>query len=114
MKKENLFFLILILTILITRLSIYLVPEVDITVFGTIIHHFWIGIALITLSQIIKKASILNPAGLGLAADQLIFILLGAGKDAQYWAAPSIIGTIIITSIVFILRKNITSITKYQ
>ena len=41
MKKENLFYLILVLTILIIRISILNLPEIDVVFLGFIIHTWW-------------------------------------------------------------------------
>jgi hypothetical protein len=112
-KKENLFYILLILTIIGTRLSVVLVPEVDLIVLGLIIHHFWFGIILAIIGLIIPKKYdwikiIIYAIGFGLIIDQLIFMILGAGKDAQYWALPSLLGTIILALVILPLRKKIS------
>ena len=43
-------FAIFLSTILLMRIGVLLIPEFDFVILGTIIHHFWFGIALITLS----------------------------------------------------------------
>lgn len=112
MKQKNLFFIIFLLTIILIRIFVIIFPERDTYIFGILIHHFWYGIILLLIVFTIpKKYSIpkifLSAIGLGYITDQLIFILLGAGKDKEYWALPSLLGTIILIVIIFPLRKKI-------
>ena len=112
MKRENLFYLVLILTILITRISIIIVPEVDIILFNIIIHHFWFGVPLIFLAFVIPKQKtypkiFLYGIGVGLMIDQLIFMILGGGKDKEYWTLTSLLGTMIIILIIYPIRTKV-------
>jgi hypothetical protein len=114
MKRENLFCLLIILTIIIARISVIIVPEVDIRFLDIIIHHFWFGVILLFIGLIISKKKeylkiFLYGIGIGLIIDQLVFMILGAGKDKQYWALPSLLGTIIITIIIWKFRLKITN-----
>tara|TARA_B100002003_G_C13609735_1_gene313619 strand:+ start:78 stop:449 length:372 start_codon:yes stop_codon:yes gene_type:complete len=114
MKRENLFYLILIATILIVRISIIIVPEVDIKFLDIVIHHFWFGIILMIIGLVIPKQKVypkifLYGIGAGLIIDQLIFMILGAGKDKEYWALPSLLGTIIIALVIYPIRTKITN-----
>lgn len=112
MKKENLFYLLIVITILITRISIIIVPEFDIKLFDVVIHHFWFGIVLFLAGLIIPKNNrylkiVLYGIGVGLVIDQLVFMILGAGKDKEYWALPPLLGAIIIALAVFPIRKKL-------
>jgi len=112
MKKENLFYLIFISTIILLRLGIFIFPERNLIILGFLIHHFWFGcFALAIYFLIPKKYTKLKitilAIGSGLIFDQLVFMLLGAGYDKEYWALPSTIGTIILAIIVFFLRKKL-------
>ncbi|MDP3881365.1 MAG: hypothetical protein Q8Q31_00610 [Nanoarchaeota archaeon] len=112
MKRENLFYLLILLTILISRFAIMIWPEIDIKVFGMIIHHFWFGIVLVIGGFIIPKSAhypklLLYGIGAGLIIDQLIFIMLGAGKDKEYWSIYSLLGTLIIVSIIYPFRMKL-------
>ncbi len=114
MKRENLFYLVLIATILIARISIMIVPEVDIKFLDIVIHHFWFGVILMIIGLIIPKQKVypkilLYGIGTGLMIDQLIFMILGAGKDKEYWALPSLLGTIIIILIIYPIRTKFTN-----
>jgi len=114
MKRGNLFYLILITTILITRISIIIVPEVDIKFLDIVIHHFWFGVILMIIGLIIPKQKVypkilLYGIGAGLIIDQLIFMILGAGKDKEYWALPLLLGTIIIALVIYLIRTKVTN-----
>ena len=114
MKRENLFYLVLIATILIARISIIIVPEVDIKFLDIVIHHFWFGVILMIIGLIIPKQKVypkilLYGIGAGLIIDQLIFMILGAGKDKEYWALPSLLGTIIIALVIYPIRTKVTN-----
>ena len=114
MKKENLFYLTLIITILVIRISIILVPEVDIKLFNIVIHHFWFGLVLIAIGLLIPKQKtnlklFIYAIGAGLVIDQLVFIILGAGQDKQYWGFPSLLGAIIIALGLFPIKQKITN-----
>lgn len=113
MKKGILFFLLVIATVLITRVSIFLIPEVDIKIFNIIVHHFWFGIFLLVIGLFITRENkkiklIFYSIGTGLIIDEFIFILLGSGGDAQYWAVYSMVSVIALIIIVFYERKLIT------
>ncbi len=114
MKRENLFYLIMILTILIARISIIIVPEVDMKFLDIVIHHFWFGVVLMIVGLLIPKQKfylkiLLYGIGAGLILDQLIFIILGAGKDKEYWALPSLLGMIIIALVIYLIRRRLTN-----
>ena len=115
MKKESFFYLLFILTILSVRILVMVFPEIDLNVSGVIIHHFWFGVILIFLVFLIPKQKIYLKMlflglGGGLILDELVFILLGAGNDKEYWALPSLIGTVIFTMIVYPFRKKIINL----
>jgi hypothetical protein len=114
MKRENLFYLILIATILIARISIIIVPEVDIKFMDIVIHHFWFGVFLMIFGIILPKQKVypkilLYGIGAGLIIDQFIFMILGAGNDKEYWALPSLFGTIIIALVIYPIRTKVTN-----
>jgi hypothetical protein len=117
MKKENLLLLIVTATVILTRAAVLIVPEKDLTFQGITIHHFWFGFPLIIASLILPKkylpAKIFTLAiGLGLIIDQLIFILLGAGKDKEYWSIISTVSPIILLIVVYQLKNKLIKILK--
>jgi len=109
MKKKNLFYLIFVLTIILVRLLVFLIPDVEITLGNFVVHHFWFGVLLLILGILVKRKIRFwfVAIGLGLALDQLVFILLGGGRDAQYWAWPSVVSVVVLAIFVFALRKRL-------
>ena len=105
-------------TILVTRLSVFLIPEVDVTVVGLVIHHFWFGAILLFCAFLIPEnhsfRMLLYGVGSGLFADQLVFMLLGAGNDKQYWSLPSISGVAVFIVVIFFIRKIFIQFSLYQ
>ncbi|MAG78228.1 hypothetical protein CL616_02570 [archaeon] len=87
-----------LITILILRVSVLLVPEVDVTFFNVIVHHFWFGIPIFVLGYFLRKSWILG-VGLGFMIDQLFFLLLGGGGDIEYWGLPSMSGVLVLVGL---------------
>ncbi|MBS3166948.1 hypothetical protein J4403_01935 [Candidatus Woesearchaeota archaeon] len=113
MQKENLFYFVFILTVLVSRLLVYLFPNRDIILFGWVIHHFWFGLWVFLVSFLIRKKKdvlIFSAMGLGLMADEIVFMILGAGGDTEYWSKVVIFGTCVALLLIYILRKRISKL----
>ncbi len=113
MKRKNIFYFIFILTILATRAWVFFFPQKKLIVGGMVIHHFWLGVILILFVLLLfKKYGGLRMAafsvGLGLAADELTYIILGGRTVSDYWSIYSVTGTIVILAIVFMTRNWLT------
>ncbi len=111
MKRRNLFYLLFVSTVIVIRLGVFFVPNVDFTFLDFVLHHFWFGILLISVSFLFMKKKhfriILFAIGCGLFVDELAFMMMGAGGDNEYWGWLSVGGTILIGCIVGIFRKNL-------
>jgi hypothetical protein len=114
MLGPTVLFLIVLATVLIIRLSVKLVPDKDIKLFGIIIHHFWIGVCLVLIGWLmpnIANVSILTfGIGIGLIADHLIYMIIGAGGDKEYWTKASLVGAGAMLVLVFIFRTHLYSL----
>jgi hypothetical protein len=114
MKRANAFYFIFILTILAIRTWVFFFPAIKIIFNGTIIHHFFIGLILILSAVFLterhaKWRIVPFAVGLGLVADELVYIVLGAGAVSKYyWSIYSVSGAIIMAVIVFLVRKRLT------
>ena len=109
-KRENLFYLLLLGTIVFLRVSVLIFPEKNFELFGLIIHHFWFGVPLIVASLFFRRGNVktcIFAIGLGYIIDQIVFMILGAGFDKEYWALPSLLGTIVLVLLIFPFRKKI-------
>lgn len=103
------------LAILGIRLGVWLIPEIDIKLFRTVIHHFWIGVFFVALSYPLSAFNhtfgILSLGfGLGLIADELVFMVRGGGHDKQYWTLPSVTGSILLLALTFYFRDTLASL----
>lgn len=114
MKRSNIFYLIFVSTILIIRLEVLLFPTNKIIFDGIRINHFWIGVIFILFVLFLSKnyniiKTVLFPIGLGIAADELFFMIFSNRTLTDYWSIYSVSGLIITMIIVFILRKKLIS-----
>lgn len=112
-KKENIYYLIFIFTILLVRFGVFLFPLQKLMVGGTIVHHFWVGVVLVSFVSLLSKRytelrMVLFSVALGLMVDELVYIILGAGAVSKYWSAYSVSGAIIMATIIFLARKKFT------
>ena len=111
MRNENLFYLIVVLAVIAMRLGVYIVPEVDVMFMGIVLHHYVFGLIMMAGAFLFEKHSNLRlwifAIGLGLVLDEIMFLALGSGKDAQYWAPMSSYGTVLLLFAVFPLREKL-------
>ena len=100
----NYFFSIFILTIIITRVVIFLYPIPSPTIKKCRIHHYMYGILGIIIGLLINSI-VLYAIGLGLFVDELTFILKRGKTHKDNYSKISIIGTLMFIIIVFLLRS---------
>jgi len=115
MEKQNLFYIVFVLTILLFRIFLFLFPalDIDVIILGFEIHHIGFGLIIVLIGLVMPNKhpvlkTIVFAVGFGMVIDEVIFIALGAGKVAtNYWAPASLIGTAILAISIFPLRKRI-------
>jgi hypothetical protein len=112
MKKENIFYTVFALTVLLIRINAFVFPSYQIIIDGTRIYHFWIGVILILFVLSLSKSynmlrTILFPIGLAIVADELIFIIFSNRLISDYWSVYSVSGLVIIMIIIFMYRKKL-------
>ena len=106
MQPENFFFLIFLLTILITRVFLYFKPTPSPTIKGLRLHHYMFGLIILVFSLVMKNL-ILYSIGLGLFIDEFTFLLMRGKNHKDNYSKISLIGTAIFILIVFIFKKYI-------
>ena len=114
MKRDNIFYIIFALTVLAIRLEVFIFPANKLMVEGLRINHFWVGailvlVALFSLKNYKALKIIFFPIGLGLLADELMFMIFSNRTINDYWSVYSITGLLIIMIIVFIFREKLLS-----
>lgn len=115
MPGADLFFIIILVTVLVVRISVLLVPNKDLKLFGVIIHHFWIGVVLVLVGWFIQIdnihiSSLVLGIGLGLIADHFVYMIFGAGGDKEYWSKISLGGAVTMLIILFLFRTELYSL----
>ena len=112
-NKHLYFIIILVLTVIITRIITLYLIDPDIIIWGLELHHFYYGISLLIIATLIfilnKKQLItyltLYAISLGLIIDELEYTLNGFGNQEIYSATlPSVI---ILTSITILITLYI-------
>ena len=105
MESGLYFFIIFLVTILITRLFLYLKSIPAPTIKGFRVHHYLYGLVLIPIGALLGNVTI-YAIGLGLFIDELGFLVIGGKthKDNYSWKSLSLLAIFIIS--VFILKKQ--------
>jgi len=110
MRRENLFYLLVLIAIAIVRIDVYLIPNVDIVLWGFVIHHYFFGIVTFASGLFFDGEGawrmLFFAAGLGLVIDELTFLFLGGGGDVVYWGISSLLGTALFVIILYPLRHR--------
>jgi len=99
----NLFFLIFLITILITRLFLFLHPTPAPTIGKFRTHHYMFGILGIVLG-IFTHLIVICAVGWGLFVDELTYLLIGGKSHEDNYSKISLLGTFFFIILTFILR----------
>ncbi len=105
------FFLIFLITIVVTRLFLFLRPIPAPTIERFRMHHYMFGILGIILSLILRSPLIFA-IGLGLFVDELTYILIGGKTHKDNYSKVSLAGTLLFVIMVFILKDYLLYIFK--
>ncbi|MFZ2072315.1 MAG: hypothetical protein WAV10_01370 [Minisyncoccia bacterium] len=109
MEPSNYFFLIFLLTIVLTRIWLFVKPISSPTIKGFRLHHYMYGLVIVAISFFISNIT-LYAIGLGLFIDELIFLIPNPTKPfayKEYISIKGILGTIILIIAVYFLRNYI-------
>ena len=100
----NAFFLIFLLTVIITRLFVFYLP-ISSPTFGKLrIHHYMYGIILIFISFLFSNL-IVYAIGLGLFVDELTYLLIRGKTHKDNYSIISLSGTLFFVILIFLLRN---------
>jgi len=119
-KKEDQFFVTVLVTILIIRAGLWIAgtlaenPDaLGLTIFGLRLHHWMYGLVLLLVGILIKNLIVIG-AGTGLFLDELTYILIGGSTHADNYSWISLAGTAVVLMVIFYFRKLILQlIEKY-
>lgn len=111
LTPENLLFAIFILTILITRIGLYVggrlvenPDEMGLSIKGLRLHHYMYGLVLAPVGLLLGNGP-LFAIGLGLFVDEATYLLMGGSTHADNYSWISLTGTFVLVIVVFLLRK---------
>lgn len=111
MKKENLFFIIFMASLIVIRVFLYFYPASSPTINGFRMHHYMYGILIIIFAKLFKNTNIFA-IGSALFLDELMLILTNSWTYSDYFSTISLVGTGIFSIFFFILRKSIFIFSK--
>ncbi len=97
------FFLIFLITIIITRVVLFVRPVASPTVKGFRMHHWMYGLFLVCIALLLHSIA-LYAIGLGLFVDELTYILIGGKTHKDNYSTISIVGTVVFIGIVYFLQ----------
>ena len=92
-------------------MSVFWFPQQHLVIDGTVIHHFWTGLVLVLAVMLVPRSSprlaiMVGAIGLGLVADEFIYMVLGDGAVSRYWSIPSTAGAVAIAAALILFRKK--------
>lgn len=99
----NYFFFIFFLTILCTRVFLFLWPTPGPTIGKFRIHHYIYGILGVLLGLIFHSV-IIYAIGLGLFVDELTYLLIRGKNHQDNYSKTSLVGTFIFVILVFLFQ----------
>ena len=100
------FFPLFLVTIVITRVFVYLKPIPSPTIRGFRTHHYMYGIAIAIIGAFAHNI-ILYAIGLGLFIDELGYLLINGKTHEDNYSKPSLILLAIFVILVFLFREQI-------
>ena len=106
---SNQFFLIFLVTILITRLFLFLrpIPAPTIGKFRT--HHYMFGILGIFIGFFMHWL-VIYAIGWGLFVDELTYLLIKGKNHEDNYSTISLMGTLIFIILIFIFRNSLVNL----
>lgn len=107
--NQNYFFTLFLITILVTRIFLYIKPTPSPTIKGFRMHHWMYGVALIILSLIYSNIAFFA-IGLGLFVDELSYIIIGGKSHKDNYSTKSIVGTLLFVILVYIFQDQILTL----
>ncbi len=106
MLRANYFFSIFLVTVIITRIGLYIKPLASPTIKGLRLHHYMYGFLILIISLFFK-----NPLGfslgLGLFIDEIPYLVLKGKTHKDNYSKNSIRGVVILIILIWILRRKI-------
>lgn len=97
------FFIIFLLTILLTRLFLFLHPTASPNIGRFRLHHYMYGIVGVLIGLAMHSLSV-YAIGMGLFIDELTYLLIRGKDHVDNYSKLSLLGTLFFIIIVFLLK----------
>lgn len=107
----NIFSVVFLSTVLITRVLVYVYPKKSPTILGFRTHHYMYGLAICLLAYFTKTVWLLA-IGLGLFVDELTYLLIGGKTHNDNYSKISLLGTVIFTVILFLFSSKVVNLLR--
>ena len=104
----NSFFLILLATIIVTRITLFIKPVPSPTIRGFRTHHWMYGLGGVVIA-FLTRSVVVYAIGMGLCIDELTYLLMAGETHEDNFSLTSLIGTIAFTAAAFLLREQLIS-----
>lgn len=111
LTPENLLFVVFVITILITRVGLYVggvysddPDKMGLTVKEFRVHHYMYGLVIAPVGLLVSSIPVFA-VGLGLFVDELTYLLGGGKNHSDNYSWWSLTGTFILVLVVFFSRS---------
>ena len=106
MEIELYFFVIFFITILLTRVFLYVHPTPAPTINGFRAHHYMYGLILAPAGALLGSVTIFA-VGAGLFVDELGYLLIGGKTHEENYSKTSLVLLVIFIVLAYIFREQI-------
>jgi hypothetical protein len=109
LKPSDLFFIVFLATILVTRIALYIRPTASPTIDGFRLHHYMYGIVIAIIGVLCKNIVVFS-IGLGLLIDEIPYLIIHGKTHKDNYSEKSLAGVLILTLIVLLARNFLIKI----
>jgi len=106
MEPSYTFFLIFIITVVVTRVFLYFKPIASPVIKGFRLHHYMYGLILSVLGIVLGSVTIFA-IGIGLFVDELGFLLIGGKTHKENYSKLSLILLCTFVILVYIFKSQL-------
>ena len=105
MEVKLYFFIIFFITILVTRVFLYVHPTPSPTINGFRTHHYMYGLVLAPVGALVGSVTIFA-VGVGLFVDELGYLLIGGKTHEENYSKASLLLLTLLIVLAYIFREQ--------
>lgn len=102
------FFIIVTITVVITRVFLFITPMASPTIGKFRIHHFMYG-AVLGIAGLGVDNMVLYAVGMGLFLDEATYLLIGGKSHSDNYSTLSLLGTAVLLIATYVARNSLAS-----